>query len=137
MAVITPSDALANTLLTTLRDALDSGASGATLAIYTGTKPATPDVAVNTETQKLLGTLTCAETCGTVASRALTFGAITQDAAADYTGTATWGRFRDSNGNAHLDVDCSTTGGSGFLQMNTTNIIAGGPISCTSCVISI
>ena len=74
---------------------------------------------------------------GTIASKAMTFDAITSDASADDTGTCTWARFATGAGAAVVDVDASTIGGAGFLQMNTTSIVAGGPISAASCVISI
>lgn len=136
MSVITLSDTQANLVLSSIASALDfgSGTAGATIAIYSGTKPDKPDTAITS--QVLLGTLTCSATCGTVANRTLTFDTITQDSAADATGTATWARFRNKSGTAVVDVDASTTGGSGFLQMNTTNIVVGGPIVITSCTLS-
>jgi hypothetical protein len=135
MPTVTISDAAANEALTNLLARLDAGATGALCEVYTGTKPVKPDVAITTQVK--LGTLTCSTTAGTVATRALTFGAITQDTAADASGTAAWARFKDSDGLAVVDVDASITGGTGFFQMNTTNIVAGGPILCTSCVITV
>lgn len=134
MAVITLSNAAANAVLTSINDALNAGTGAATIKIYTGTKPAGPDAAITTQT--LLGTLTCSDPAGSVASRALTFGAITQDSAADATGTATWARLADSEGVAVIDIDVTTTGGGGFLQLNTTSIVIGGPILISSFVIT-
>lgn len=137
MTSITLSDALANDTLSGIATALDagSGTTGATVGIYSGTKPDKPDTAITS--QVLLGTLTCQSTCGAVANRALTFNSITQDAEADDTGTATWARFFNKSGTAVVDVDVSTLGGTAFLKMNTTNIVAGGPITITSCVITV
>lgn len=134
MAVFTLSNAAANNVLTAINDLLNAGSGAATIKLYTGTKPAGPDTAVTTQT--LLGTLTCSDPAGSVASRTLTFGAITQDSAADATGTATWARLADSAGVAVADIDITVTGGGGFLQLNTTSIVIGGPILISSFVIT-
>lgn len=133
MATLTPSDALANSILTAVNTALNAGGGPGTLKIYTGTKPAGPDTAA---TGTLLGTLTLSNTAGVVSARTLTFNAVTQDASADATGTATWGRFLDKNGTAVIDVDVSTTSGTAFIKMNTTSVVAGGPIVANSIVIT-
>lgn len=133
MATLTPSDALANSILTAVNTALNAGGGPGTLKIYTGTKPAGPD---NAAAGTLLGTLTLSNTAGVVSARTLTFNAVTQDASADATGTATWGRFLDKNGTAVIDVDVSTTSGTAFIKMNTTSVVAGGPIVANSIVIT-
>lgn len=135
MATITLSTTVGNSTLTQILNALNAGSTGATCKLYTGTKPVSPETAITTQT--ILGTLTCSKPAGTVASKALTFDTIFQDTSADNTGTATWARFADSTGTAVVDVDVSTIGGAGFLQMNTTSIVAGGPISISSCVITV
>lgn len=139
MATITLSTTVGNSMLSQLLAALDASGAGshATCKLYTGAKPANTGVAPDGTTQRLLGTLTTSYPSGTVAGKALTFDAITQDAAADDTGTCTWARFSTGAGVAIVDVDASTIGGAGFLQMNTTSIVAGGPISASTCVISI
>lgn len=130
---ITISDALANLFATDLDNQLNLGGGPAKVKFYTGTKPAKPDTAITTQT--LLGTATCSTDAGTYASRRYTFNGITQDASADATGTATWARFESTTGAGVLDVDCSTAGGAGFLQMNSTSVIIGGPISVSGCYI--
>ena len=133
---IVPSDTLAADFGADLLARLDGGSGPAKLKIYTGVQPAKPDVApTGGGVHKLLGTLTCTDPSGTFSGRRFTFANITQDAAADDGGTATWGRFEDSAGVAVLDVDISVTGGSGFLQLNNVIIVAGGPISVTSCYV--
>ena len=134
MAVITLSTNLGGTVVSALNSALNAGATGATMKIYTGTKPTGPDTAITS--QVLLGTLTCSKPAGTVSGNTLTFGAITQDASADATGTATWARLADSDGTAAIDIDITATGGGGFGQMNTTAVVAGGPITAPSVVIT-
>lgn len=135
MAVVTPSTTVKNAMLTCIRDALDSGSGPGTIKFYTGAKPANPSISISTQT--LLGTLTLSDPCGTVASGTLTFNAITSDSSADASGTATWVRLESSDSAPHLDMDVSTTGGAGAVQMNTTSIVAGGPISISSAALSI
>jgi len=141
MATLTPSLALGTAWLNDIRTALNAGGAGnpATISIYSGSKPARPDTAITTQTK--LGTVTCSEDCGAVSTidgvPTLTFNAITSDAAADASGVATWGRAScGGTPGAVLDFDISTTGGSGFGQMNTTNVVAGGPIAAPSVVIT-
>lgn len=135
MSVLNLNTAVKNAMLLPLADAIDAGSAGGTIKLYTGVMPALPSTAVTTQT--LLGTLTFADPCGTVAAGALTMGAITQDNSADATGLAAWARIADSAGVAVADVDVSSTGGGGALQLNTTNIVAGGPILITSFVFSL
>lgn len=135
MPIITPSPTLKTNTAALWLAALEAGAGNATLELYTGSKPGDTTVAPNGTTQRLLGTMTCSPTVGVAAAGELTFNPITQDSAADDNGTATWGRFRDGDGVAVIDVDAGVIGSTAFLQLNTTNIIAGGPIAVTSCVI--
>lgn len=134
--IITLRDTTANNVLTAILNDLAAGAAVAApyISLYTATKPAGPDTAITTQT--LLGTVTCTSTVGTVATRALTFAAITQDSAADADGTAAWARMFNRDNVAIIDVDISTTTGSAFMKMNTTTIVAGGPIVVNSCVIT-
>lgn len=134
MATLTPSTSLKNNILDTINTALNAGGQGASIKIYTGTKPTGPDTAISTQT--LLGTLTCSYPAGTVSAGSLTFGAVTQDSAADATGTATWLRMSDSGGTAVIDMDITTIGGGGFAQMNTTSVVQNGPITAPSIVIT-
>ncbi len=131
---ITLSTDSKDAVLNALKARIDAGGAAGSIKIYTGTKPAGPGTAISN--QVLLGTLALSYPCGSVADGALTFGAITQDSQADATGTATWARIFDSAGNAKIDVDASVTGGSGFMQMNTTSVIINGPILINSCVIT-
>ena len=135
MAVLKPSDELASDLMSAVNTRLNAGSGPATVKLYTGTRPDKPNTAPSGG-NVLLGTLTCSDPAGSVGSRSLAFGAITQDSSSDATGTASWARFSDSDGNGVIDVDVTTVGGGGFLQMNTTSIVINGPILINSCVIS-
>ena len=135
MAVLRLKETVKNSVLSPIQVALDAGAAGGAINIYNGTIPATPETAITTQT--LLGTLTLADPCGAVSGGVLTMGAITQDSSADASGTASWARLTDSNGNVVMDIDVSNTGGGGTLQLNTVNIVAGGPILISSFVVRV
>jgi hypothetical protein len=110
----------------------DDGTGPCTLQFYTGAQPA--NVATGA-TGTLLGTLTCSDPVGTSGSGALTFDAITQDSAADATGTAGYARLFNGSGTAKADFSVGTSGAD--IILNTLSIVAGGPIQVTSFVITI
>lgn len=132
--VITPSAALANATAALWLTQLQAGASASVIEFYTGSKPLGPSVAPNGTTQIKLGTCTCSTSpdVGVVTGAELAFGTVTQDAAADADGTATWARVLDGNALAVIDVDVSDIAGNAFLKLNTTSIRVGGPISISS-----
>jgi hypothetical protein len=105
------------------------GAS-ALLRIYSGTRPATGGTATT-----LLAELTCNATFAPAASSGvLTLNAITQDASADATGTASWFRILTSGASAQIDGNCGTSGSD--LNLTTLSIVATQPVSVTSFVIT-
>lgn len=105
------------------------GASGL-LRVYDGSRPATGGAATT-----LLAQLALSATAAPAASGGvLTFNAITQDASADATGTATWFRITTSGGTAVIDGSVGTSGSD--LNLTTTSIVAGQPVSVSSCVIT-
>lgn len=114
---------------------LAAGAGDKTIAFYTGTKPASPSVAITTQT--LLGTLVSDPDVGTATDGVITFAAITADPTADAGGTVTWARFYDGDDVARLDVDVTNNAGTGVIKVNTTTIVAGGPIQITSMVLTV
>lgn len=129
------NDALANSYATAYAAALDADAAAGYMEFYTGTQPAGPNTAVTSQTK--LGTVTFSVTAGSVAGRVFTFGAVTQDSAADATGTATWARAYDGAGVAVSDHSAGNAGsGPGGadpgIVLNTADIVAGGPIQVTS-----
>lgn len=132
---ITVSDGLAATMLTSVLTAVDAGGAAGQILIYTGTKPASPDIAPTSCT--LLGTLTLSYPCGVVGTRALTFSKVTEDDSADASGTAAWARIQTSAGVAVIDVDASLTSGTAFLKMNTLSIVQTGPIRITSMMMTL
>ena len=118
----------ANSALTAINNDINAGSGPGKLRIYSGTIPATPETAAS---GTLLAELTLSDPCGSVANKILTFGAITQDSSADASGTAAWFRVLDSDNNAIFDGDVTVTGAGGTLQLNTTNIVALGPVLVT------
>lgn len=120
---------------TTLRnarlDAITTAAGNAALLrIYDGTRPATGGTATT-----LLAELTCGTPFAAGASGGvLTLGTITQDASANASGTATWFRIVTSGGTFVADGNVGTSGSD--LNLSTTTIVSGQPVSVTSFTIS-
>jgi len=120
---------------TTLRNAqLDQittavGTSGK-LRIYDGTRPATGGTVTN-----LLAELPCSATFAPSASGGvLTVNAITTDASADATGTATWFRVVTSANAFVMDGSVGTSGAD--CNLNSTSLTAGGSVAVTSFTIT-
>lgn len=114
-----------------------AGAS-ALLRIYDGTRPATGGAATT-----LLAELTCNATfAAAAAAGVLTLNAITQDASANATGTATWFRIVKADGTTHVldgdagaDVVTTITGvnGEGVITVGSgTGIVVGQYVTGTN-----
>lgn len=104
--------------------------NAALLRIYNGARPATGGAATT-----LLGQLTCGTPFAPAAAAGvLTPNAVTQDSAADATGTATWFRLVTSAAAFMIDGDVATSGSD--LNLNTTSIVIGGPIAVTAWTIT-
>lgn len=135
MAILRLVTALQTSCITPIMTAIDAGSGAGIIEIYNGTIPANANTAVTTQTK--LGTLTFSDPSGSVTSGVFTASAITQDSSADATGTATWARIKDSTGATVCDIDVTSTGGGGVLQLNTVNVVAGGPILITSFTLNV
>jgi hypothetical protein len=129
------SQAVAKAMCDTLVDAIDAGSPPGTIAIRSGTRPATTDTAV---TGTLLATLTFSNPAfgaATTASPSVaTASAITSDSSADNTGTATWFRIFTGSGTAIADGNVGTSGED--LNLNTVSIVAGAVVSISAGTIS-
>lgn len=121
------STAIRNAML----DAITSAVGGsALLRIYDGSRPATGGTATT-----LLAELTCNATFAPGASSGvLTLNSITQDSSANATGTATWFRIVTSGGTFCVDGNVGTSGSD--LNLTTTSIVSGQPVSVTSFVVT-
>jgi hypothetical protein len=121
--------AIANEILS----AITSGTtSDPTIEIYTGAIPALGDPVSDT----LLATLTMTTTAGTVTDGVITMDAITSDPTADATGTAGWARVLDRDGVAAIHITVADDG-SGDLNLNSVNVVAGTPVAITAFTITI
>jgi hypothetical protein len=109
---------------------IDLGAGAGLWRIYDGSRPATCGTATT-----LLAELTFTDPAAPAASGGvLTFSAITADAAANATGTATWARAVDSTGTCCVDMNVGTSGSD--LNLNSTSISTGQQVSITSAVVT-
>jgi hypothetical protein len=104
---------------------LDAGAGASLMRVYDGSRPATCGTVTT-----LLAELTHSDPAGTQGSGALTFSAITADASANATGTATWYRDVDSTGTCVVDGSVGTAGSD--FNVNSTSISTGQEVSCSS-----
>lgn len=97
------------------------------LRIYSGTRPATGGTATT-----LLAELTMNATFAPGSSGGvLTMNAITADASADATGTATWARLLKSDGTTIvMDMDVGTSGSD--INFNSVSFVTGGNVAVTS-----
>ncbi len=136
MATVRLATPTANAALDAIAAIMNAGSGPAVGKIYNGTIPTNADTAVGSQT--LLAEVTFSDPCiaSGAASRVLTFDTITSDSSANATGTATWIRILDSNGNKVLDATVTATGGGGVLEFNTTSIVSGGPVGITSGTLS-
>lgn len=126
MGIVT---AVRNAMMDLIKTAIDAGAGAGLFRVYDGTRPATGGSATT-----LLAELTFTDpSAAGAASGLLTFSAITADASANATGTATWGRMVDSTGAFVADFSVGTAAADFIL--NTTSITIGVNVSCTSATI--
>lgn len=111
-------------------DAFLNNANSGKLRIYSGTQPANADTALSGNT--LLAELTMNATAfGASASGVATANAITQDSAADATGTAAFFRLLESDGTTVvMDGSVGTTGAD--LNINSVAIQSGAAVSVTA-----
>jgi hypothetical protein len=127
------STTLRNAQLDAIDDAMNAGSAGATLKIYSGTRPSTGAALGGGNT--LLATLTFSTTAfGAASGGSITAASITSDSTADATGTASFFRIEDSDSTFIMDGDCGTSGSD--LNLDTTSISAGATVSISSFVIT-
>lgn len=122
---------LRNSMLDTVNAAIGAGGF---LRFYDGTQPATADTALGAQVQ--LAQLPLSATpFAAAAAGAIVANTITDDAAADATGTATWASFVTSGGVRIFDVSVGTSGAD--INLNSVAISAGATVSVTSYNLSI
>lgn len=124
------SDTAANAQASALASLCNSG----TINIYSGPQPVNANTALSGNT--LLATLTFASTAwGSPVSGLLTANAITPGTAVA-TGTATFARIVESSGLTTVyDIQVNVSGAG--LNLNTTSIVSGNPVSISSLTYSV
>lgn len=111
-------------------DAVNALLNTGYLRIYDGTQPTTADTAVGA--QVLLAELRFGATAfGAAANGVATANAITQDSAANATGTASWFRALKSDGSTAV-YDGSVGASGADCNLNSTAIQVGAAVSVTS-----
>lgn len=112
-----------------LFDAAAGSPNAGYIRIYDGTQPTNGGDAITT--QKLLAELRFGDPAfGSASNGTITANAIARDDSANDTGTASWARLLDGDGNFIADVDVGTSGAT--INLNTTSLVSGGPVEITS-----
>ena len=95
--------------------------------VYAGAMPASSAVAIGAQVK--LGTVTgSADPSATQTGGLITFNPIAEDSAADATGTAAFMRIFKGDATVWADMDLGDLASSATGKLNTTSIVAGGPI---------
>jgi hypothetical protein len=118
-------------------DAVDAGAGAGILRIYSGSVPANVDTALGA--QVVLAELTMSDPAFGAAVDAnpnatATANAITDDTAANATGTASFFRIFDSNGVARIQGTCGTSGAE--LILNSVSLQSGALVEVLSLTVT-
>lgn len=115
---------------------LDSHASNSYAELYAGSIPASVATAISGQTK--LGTVTMSnDPSATHSAGLITFNAITEDASADASGTASFLRIYKGDGTAWADLDVGASGSGATAIINTTAVVAGGPIRINAFTITV
>jgi len=111
-------------------DAVGNALNNGYIRIYDGTQPTNADTAVGA--QVLLAELRFgADAFPAASAGVLTANAITDDSSANATGTASWARILASDGTT-VYWDGSVGTASANVILNTTSIVSGAVVSCSS-----
>jgi hypothetical protein len=118
-------------MATLVKTSTDNAATAGMVHFYTGEMPATTGGAITT--QVLIGTCPLSKPCGTVTGGVLTFDTISDDLAADNTGTIGFGRVVDGDGNFIFDGDAGLTSSTtAFFRFVSLAAVAGGTVKINS-----
>lgn len=118
MAVVNLSTPAQNAVVNTLSGLFNAGSGPGTIKIYSGTIPTDANTAVGSQT--LLVTITFPDPAfGSASAGAANAGTMVLGTAVA-SGTASWARFADSDGNVIFDADVGTAGTTVILGTSTT-----------------
>ena len=127
--------ALRSTIAQAIIDAMATGtASTPMIEIYSGTIPGAMG---GTISDTLLAELAMTNGAATQASGTITLDAITNDNAANATGTAGWARIVDRDGDEVIYLTVTNASGTGDIKLNTTSLTSGSPVAITSGAITV
>jgi hypothetical protein len=125
------SVAMRNAGLDAMLALLDAGAGAGTVTFYAGAVPTTVATAISGQT--LLGTAILHDPAfGSAVGGVATANTITDDPAADASGTPAFARFRDSNGNSVMDATIGVVGSGAAVIVPTATIVAGLPLGISA-----
>lgn len=126
-------DALATAFITLI----DAAVAAGVIKIYTAAQPASAETAITDQT--LLAEIPFNDPCGTVGAGTgvltMDVDPVLEDASANATGTAAWARIEDGDGNTIFDCNVGTADAT--IILNTTSIVAGGPVQITAFTITV
>lgn len=115
---------------------LDSHASNSYAELYAGTMPATIATAISGQTK--LGTVTMSnDPSATNSAGLITFNPISEDTAADASGTASFLRIYKGDASTWADLDVGGPGSGATAIVNTVTVVAGGPIRINAFTITV
>lgn len=130
--MLTLIDSIRTTCVDAIVDALDAGSGAGTIAIRSGTRPATP---TTTATGTLLATVTLPDPAFGAGSAGVATINDPTGVTAVATGTASWFRAFDSDGNAKFDGSVGTSGAD--LNLSTVSIVSGATVDITGGTVTV
>ncbi len=127
----TITTALADARLSGALAFLDTGPGNAAVRIYGDPRPATP---ADPPTTAMLVQVSLTKPAGSVAAAVLTLTQL-EDGLIATSGSATWARVVNGNGDTAFDCDCGTGPGAWEVQLPQATLYAGGAARITIAVL--
>jgi hypothetical protein len=107
---------------------------GGVINIYSGTRPATADTAITTQT--LLCSIALDDPSGGAAGGVWTADPLPDPGMVLADGTAAWARLRDADDAAVCDLDVGVTGSGAALELSNLSLVSGAMVTPTSLTIT-
>jgi len=124
--------AVRNSQLANLAARFDAGAAGATIKVYTGTRPVNADTAVGGGNTLLLTLTLAASAFGAQSNGSMSLAGLPIDAIGVAAGTASWFRAADSDGVTVTDGTCGAEGSGADIELSTTTVSVGLEVTLTA-----